>query len=60
MPFPLESHSDYSALESEVTDDGVSESAERLQDGTRTFRMIRGEPELTSFGLDLYDAIVGK
>ncbi len=35
-------------------------SAERLQDGTRTFRMIRGEPELTSFGLDLYDAIVGK
>ena len=35
-------------------------SAERLPDGTRTFRMIRSEPELTSFGLDLYDAVVGK
>lgn len=33
-------------------------SAERLEDGTRTFRMIRHEPELTSFGLDLYDEIV--
>ncbi len=35
-------------------------SAERKPDGTRTFRMIRSEPELTSFGLDLYDRIVGK
>ena len=35
-------------------------SAERKQDGTRTFRMIRHEPELTSFGLDLYEAIVEK
>ena len=35
-------------------------SAERLPDGTRTFRMVRGEPELTSFGLDLYDEIVEK
>lgn len=35
-------------------------SAERLADGTRTFHMIRSEPELTSFGLDLYDAVVGK
>ncbi|MBQ2032541.1 MAG: hypothetical protein II483_10085, partial [Lachnospiraceae bacterium] len=35
-------------------------SAERLPDGTRTFRMIRSEPELTSFGLDLYDAVVGQ
>ena len=34
-------------------------SAERLEDGTRTFKMIRHEPELTSFGLDLYDEIVG-
>jgi DNA mismatch repair ATPase MutS len=34
-------------------------SAERKEDGTRTFRMIRHEPELTSFGLDLYDEIVG-
>ena len=35
-------------------------SAERLEDGTRTFRMIRHEPELTSFGLDLYEEIVEK
>ena len=35
-------------------------SAERKEDGTRTFRMIRHEPELTSFGLDLYDEIVGE
>ena len=35
-------------------------SAERKQDGTRTFHMIRHDPELTSFGLDLYRAIVGE
>ncbi|MBP5554092.1 MAG: hypothetical protein J6X94_04390 [Lachnospiraceae bacterium] len=35
-------------------------TAERLEDGTRTFKMIRHEPELTSFGLDLYEEIVGK
>ena len=35
-------------------------TAERMEDGTRTYRMIRHEPELTSFGLDLYDAVVGK
>ncbi|MCR5249193.1 MAG: hypothetical protein K6E50_01155 [Lachnospiraceae bacterium] len=34
-------------------------SAERKNDGQRTFRMIRHEPELTSFGLDLYEEIVG-
>ncbi|MCR5118210.1 MAG: hypothetical protein K6B44_01155 [Lachnospiraceae bacterium] len=33
-------------------------SAERKEDGTRTFRMIPHEPELTSFGLDLYEEIV--
>ncbi len=33
-------------------------SAERKEDGRRTFRMIRHEPELTSFGLDLYEEIV--
>ncbi|MCR5324976.1 MAG: hypothetical protein K6E85_17095 [Lachnospiraceae bacterium] len=33
-------------------------SAERKEDGTRTFRMIPHEPELTSFGLDLYEDIV--
>ncbi len=35
-------------------------SAERKEDGRRTFRMIRHEPELTSFGLDLYREIVGE
>lgn len=33
--------------------------AQRREDGTRTFRMISGEPELTSFGLDLYDELIG-
>ncbi len=34
-------------------------SAERRQDGTRTYHMIPGEPTFTSFGLDLYEKIVG-
>lgn len=33
--------------------------AERLENGRRTFKMIQHEPELTSFGLDLYDEIIG-
>ena len=35
-------------------------SAERMEDGRRTFHMIPHEPELTSFGLDLYEEIVEK
>lgn len=35
-------------------------SAERLSDGSRTFKMVQHEPELTSFGLDLYEQIVEK
>lgn len=35
-------------------------SAERMKDGRRTFHMIPHEPELTSFGLDLYQEIVEK
>lgn len=35
-------------------------SAERKPDGTRTFRMVRHVPEMTSFGLDLYEEIVEK
>ena len=35
-------------------------SAERREDGTRTYHMIESEPELTSFGLDIYDRVVGK
>ena len=32
--------------------------AERKEDGSRTFHMIPGSPEFTSFGLDLYEKIV--
>ena len=35
-------------------------SAERKEDGERTFRMIEQEPELTSYGLDLYDSVLRK
>ncbi len=35
-------------------------SAERTPDGIRTFRMIPHVPEMTSFGLDLYEEIVEK
>lgn len=35
-------------------------SAERKEDGERTFRMIEQEPELTSYGLDLYDEVLRK
>ena len=34
-------------------------SAERLPDGRRTFRMVQHEPELTSFGMDLYEELIG-
>lgn len=33
-------------------------TAQRLEDGKRTFRMVQHAPELTSFGLDLYDRII--
>lgn len=32
--------------------------AERLEDGTRTFKMLEHEPKETSYGLDLYDRII--
>ena len=35
-------------------------TAQRREDGTRTFKMIAGAPELTSFGLDLYDERIGE
>lgn len=35
-------------------------SAERKENGVRTFKMIQHAPELTSFGLDLYEEIVEK
>lgn len=34
-------------------------SAERLIDGTRTYHILESEPERTSYGLDLYEEIVG-
>jgi DNA mismatch repair ATPase MutS len=33
--------------------------AERRPDGTRTFRLIEGEPLQTSYGKDLYDSVFG-
>ena len=33
-------------------------SAQRMEDGRRTFKMIQHVPELTSFGLDLYEQII--
>ena len=33
-------------------------SAQRLENGKRTFKMIQHAPELTSFGLDLYEKII--
>lgn len=35
-------------------------SAEREEDGNRTFRMVEQAPELTSYGLDLYDSMIKK
>ena len=35
-------------------------SAERKANGVRTFKMIQHAPEMTSFGLDLYEEIVEK
>jgi DNA mismatch repair ATPase MutS len=34
--------------------------AERLPDGTRTFRVVEGEPLQTSYGEDLYEAVFGR
>jgi DNA mismatch repair ATPase MutS len=34
--------------------------AERLPDGTRTFRIIEGEPLQTSYGEDLYQVVFGR
>jgi DNA mismatch repair ATPase MutS len=35
-------------------------SAQRLPDGTRTYKILEQEPERTSYGLDLYENIIGK
>lgn len=54
----------YEEKEQEKKDKGVEEtnvvflSAERLDSGERTFKMIPCVPQLTSFGLDLYDKMI--
>ena len=32
--------------------------AQRMENGKRTFKMIQHAPELTSFGLDLYNELI--
>lgn len=54
----------YEEKEAEKAQKGIEEtnvvfmSAERLDNGERTFRMIPCVPQLTSFGLDLYDRMI--
>ncbi len=33
--------------------------AERFEDGTRTYRILPGEPSMTGYGMELYNEIVG-
>jgi hypothetical protein len=42
----------------EETADGTFLRAERLDDGTRTHRIVPGDPLRTSFGQDLYDEVM--
>jgi len=42
-----------------ASDGAIFLRAERLADGTRTFRLVEGEPLQTSYGKDLYDSIFG-
>ncbi len=35
-------------------------SAQRMENGRRTFKMIQHAPELTSFGLDLYEEVIAQ
>lgn len=46
--------------ETKDDDSVVFLSAEHLDDGKRTFKMIPHAPELTSFGLELYDRVLGE
>lgn len=45
--------------ESSGDDSVIFLSAEHLDDGRRTFKIIPHPPEMTSFGLELYDEILG-
>ena len=52
-------------VEGDLPSDGINMfgveflSAERGANGERTYRMRQHEPELTSFGMDLYKEIIG-
>ena len=35
-------------------------SAQRLSDGTRTYKILPHAPEMTSFGLELYDEVLSR
>ncbi len=48
-----------STLHSERGDEALFLRAERLPDGGRTFRLVPGTPERTSYGEDLYARIFG-
>ena len=41
-------------------DHAVFLSAERKESGERTYRIKVSEPEMTSYGLDLYETMIGK
>jgi hypothetical protein len=47
-------------LRAEELESALFLRAERLPDGKRTFRMVPGEPEPTSYGIDSYRRIFGK
>jgi hypothetical protein len=47
-------------LHDEELESAIFLRAERRPDGTRTFRMVLGEPEPTSYGVDSYRRIFGK
>ena len=46
--------------ESKTDDSVIFLSAEHLDNGKRTFKIIPHAPEMTSFGLELYDEVLGR
>jgi DNA mismatch repair ATPase MutS len=47
------------SLHAQGSDAALFLRAQRRDDGQRTFRLVEGEPEPTSYGLDLYERIFG-
>lgn len=59
LSFAQRMHKESTKLQEAGEESGIEFlSAERLKDGKRTFHMIQSVPELTSFGLDLFDKII--